>query len=159
MNHIQQIAMLNQRSFSGPAWHGLSVEEIVDGITARQAAAKPALGKFAIWQHLLHMIFWKDKLTAAMRGESMPRSSQVPPEDNWPTITDTSQEAWLRTLSELRAGQQRFQDALADFSDSRLSDTVEGRDYDFAFAMHSLPCHDIYHAAQIVLLKKAFCVD
>ncbi len=35
----------------------------------------------------------------------------------------------------------------------------DGRDYDFAFAMHSLPCHDTYHAARIVLLKKAFCLD
>ena len=159
MNQIQQIALLNQRSFSGPAWHGLSVEEIVDGISAEQAAAQPALGKFSIWQHLLHMIFWKDKLTDAMRGEPMPRSSQIQPEDNWPTIADTGEAAWQQTLFELRAGQQRFQDALADFSDSRLSDNVEGRDYDFAFAMHSLPCHDTYHAAQIVLLKKAFRLD
>lgn len=156
MNQVQQIAMLNRRSFSGPAWHGLSVEEIVDNISADQAAAKPAIGKFSIWQHVLHMIFWKNKLTDAMGGEPMPRSSQVPPEDNWPMVADASAAAWQRALSELRAGQERFQNALADCSDSRLADTVKGRDYDFAFAMHSLPCHDTYHAAQIVLLKKAF---
>lgn len=105
------------------------------------------------------MPFWKNKLTDAMRGEPMPRSSQVQPEDNWPMIADTSEAAWQHTLSAWRASQQRFQDALADFPDSRLSDTVKGRDYDFAFAMHSLPCHDTYHAAQIVLLKKAFILD
>ena len=77
MNQIQQIAMLNKRSFSGPAWHGLSVEEVVASITADQAAERPALGRFSVWQHILHMIFWKEKLTNAVRGDEMPRSSQV----------------------------------------------------------------------------------
>lgn len=156
MSQIQQIAMLNRRSFSGPAWHGPSVEEVVANITADQAAARPALGKFSIWQHIRHMIFWKDKLTNAVRGNVIPRSSQVAPEENWPTITDTSEEAWQITMSELRASQQRLLDALTDFSETRLSDTVKGRDYDFAFALYSMPCHDTYHAAQIVLLKKTF---
>ena len=77
MNQLEQIAMLQQRSFSGPAWHGLSVEEIVGDITTAQAVARPPLGQFSIWQHVLHMIFWKDKVTNAMHGEAMPSSSQV----------------------------------------------------------------------------------
>jgi hypothetical protein len=156
MNQIQQIAMLNQKSFSGPAWHGPSVEEVVGDVTADQAAARPALGRFSIWQHIRHMIFWKDKLTSAVRGDVMPRSSQIVPEENWPTITSTSEEAWQSTMSELRASQIRLLDAILDFSDDRLNETVMGCDYDFAFALHSMPCHDTYHAAQIVLLKKTF---
>ncbi len=156
MNEIQQIAMLQQRSFSGPAWHGLSVEEIVGNITAAQAAARLPLGQFSIWQHVLHMIFWKDKLTGAMHGEAMPPSSQVTTEVNWPNVTDSSDDAWVSALAELRACEQRLQHALADFSPGQLAEKVKGKEYDFTFALYSMPCHDTYHAAQIVLLKKAF---
>ena len=156
MNRVEQIALLHQRSFSGPAWHGPSVEEVVAGITAEQAASPAVLGNFTIWQHILHMIFWKDRLIHAMHGENMPRSADVAPEDNWPPVNDTSEDAWQTTLSKLRASEQRLQQALAAFPENRLTKTVGGRSYDFAFALYNVPCHDHYHSAQIVLLKKAF---
>ncbi len=155
MTQIEQIAMLCRHSFSGPAWHGPSVEEVLADVSAEQAAATPALGYFTIWQHVLHMIFWKDRVTHAMRGDAMPRSVEVAPEDNWPTVADTSEAAWRGTISELRACEQRLQDALASFPESRLTEVVDGHTYSFAFALYSVPCHDHYHAAQIVLLKKA----
>ncbi|MGI9457957.1 MAG: DinB family protein [Aeoliella sp.] len=154
MSQIEQIAMLCQHSFSGPAWHGPSVKEVVSDVTAQQAAAAPALGRFSIWQHLLHMIFWKDQITCAMHGELMPRSADIAAQDNWPTVSDTGESAWQATMAELSACEQRLQQALANFPESRLTDKVGGRAYDFAFALYSVPCHDHYHAAQIVLLKK-----
>lgn len=142
------------RAFSGSAWHGPSVEEVISDVTAEQAAAPPALGEHSIWHHVLHMIFWKDSVTAAVRGAPIPASRDLPPEENWPTVSDSSQSAWQKTLSELRASEERLQSALGDFSDERLFETVKGRDYDFSLAIHGVSDHDLYHSAQIALLKK-----
>ena len=154
MSEVDRIKVLEARAFSGGAWHGPSVEEVIRDVTAEQAAARPALGDHSIWQHVLHMIFWKDRVSAAARGAPIPTSSKVPPEENWPTVSDSSQEAWQKTLMELRASEARLQSALDGFSDERLLETVKGRDYSFYVAVHGVPDHDIYHSAQIALLKK-----
>ncbi len=48
-----------------------------------------------------------------------------------------------------------LQRAIAGFPEERLSGTIKGADFDYLFALYSMPCYDTAHAAQIVLLKKA----
>jgi len=153
---IDRIAMLNTRAFSGPTWHGDSIETIMARINFKQAAAEPTLGRFSIWQHVLHMIYWKERLIATLNGEDMPTGDGVPIEDNWPTIEDSSEQAWLKTIAELKACEQTLQEAIARLPEEKLIETAEGRDYDLAFALYNIPMHDAYHAAQIDLLHMAF---
>ena len=155
-SQIDRIAMLNTRAFSGPTWHGDSIETIMARINFEQAAAEPALGRFSIWQHVLHMIFWKEWLIDAMKESEIPSSSKVPFEENWPTIDDISEQAWLKTIAELKACEQTLQEAIARVPEEKLTETAEGRDYDLAFALYNIPMHDAYHAAQIDLLHMAF---
>ena len=41
MNQIELIADQLQRSYSGEAWHGPSVQELLTGVTAEKALARP----------------------------------------------------------------------------------------------------------------------
>ncbi len=44
-----------KRAFEGNAWHGPSVEEVLEGVTAARAAAKPIAGVHTIWEIILHV--------------------------------------------------------------------------------------------------------
>lgn len=152
MNDVEKISYLNHRSFSGKAWHGKAVEQIVSDVTAEQAAAPPALGDHTIRQIVLHMIVWKDNVTGAIEGGVF---EVINAERDWPTVGDTTEAAWQKTLQELRDCEIRLQQALGRFEEAKLEETVPGRTYTFYFMLHCLPNHDTYHAAQIALLKKA----
>ena len=44
---------------------------------------------------------------------------------------------------------------ISEMPDSRLTEQVPGKDYDFYFLLHGTVQHALYHAGQIVLLKRA----
>ena len=44
---------------------------------------------------------------------------------------------------------------MAGLSDSRLRDRVPGKRYDFYHMLHGIAQHELYHAGQIAILKKA----
>ena len=54
MKEPVRIADQLRRALRGPAWHGDSVAEILDGVTATQAAAAPIPGANSIHAHLYH---------------------------------------------------------------------------------------------------------
>jgi len=50
MKEIERILDQLRRSFDGDAWFGPSVEQVVAGITAAQAAARPLPAAHSIWK-------------------------------------------------------------------------------------------------------------
>ena len=44
---------------------------------------------------------------------------------------------------------------VAALSDARLCDRVPGKQYDFYHMLHGIAQHELYHAGQIAILKKA----
>jgi uncharacterized damage-inducible protein DinB len=59
MNEVQRIVDQLRRAFEGEAWHGPAVMQILEGITAAQAAAHPASGAHSIWEIVLHIAAWE----------------------------------------------------------------------------------------------------
>jgi hypothetical protein len=49
---------------------------------------------------------------------------------------------------------QELQEAVRALPESRLTETVPGKDYDFYFMLHGEVQHALYHAGQIALLQK-----
>ena len=58
MTEATRIADQLRRAFGGEAWHGDSVFEILDGVTAAQAAAHPIKNAHSIWELVLHIGAW-----------------------------------------------------------------------------------------------------
>lgn len=52
---LSRLAEQLARALEGEAWHGLSVLEVLAGITAEQAAAHPIAGAHSIWELVLHL--------------------------------------------------------------------------------------------------------
>jgi uncharacterized damage-inducible protein DinB len=136
----------------GDAWHGPALGELLSGVTAKQALAKPVADAHSIWEIVLHVIGWGNVF--ALRLEGQPLGD--PPEGDFPPIEDASGEAWAATVARLEQSHARLVGAAARLSDSALDETVKGKDYTVRFLLRGAIRHHVYHAGQIGLLKKSF---
>ena len=60
-----------REAYAGPAWHGPSVRVALRGISAEQAAARPAPGRNTIWELVLHLAYARHGLL--LRVATAPR--------------------------------------------------------------------------------------
>lgn len=138
------------RAFEGEAWHGPALLEILDGVTASAAAARPLAGAHSIWEIARHIAVWDDVARRRLAGEVV----QPPPDEDWP---ETSGEAWERTLQHLKRTHDALVEAVTACPDSRLPEKVPGKEpahYTLYYMLHGIVQHELYHAGQIALLKK-----
>lgn len=140
-----------RRSFEGGAWHGPAVMQILKGVTARQAAAKPIPNAHSIWELVLHVTAWHRSVLARLQGGL----GRVSAARNFPAVTDTGEAAWRRAIAELRHSHAELMAGVKNLPKSRLSATVRGKKYTFEFMLHGVIQHDLYHAGQMALLKKS----
>ncbi|HET9533137.1 MAG TPA: DinB family protein [Blastocatellia bacterium] len=152
MREIKRIRSQLRHAFEGPAWHGPSVRELLSDVTAERAAARPIPGAHSIWEITLHIMTWERVVRLRLDGD-MP--DDPPDQENWPKVSDTSQQSWQKTIAELEEGNKALRDAIARLDQSRLDEIVPEKVYSFYFMLHGIIQHDLYHAGQIALLKKA----
>jgi uncharacterized damage-inducible protein DinB len=151
MSEIDRIADQLERGFAGDAWHGDPLMKILDVVTAKQAAAHPIKGAHSIWEIVNHLRAWPPTVQVRLSGEV----AELTPAEDWPPVTDTSDAAWRNCLSDLRRRHDELMKAARAFPDSKLSEIVPNRDHSFYVLLHGMVQHDLYHAGQIAILKKA----
>lgn len=153
MAETARIADQLRRAFSGDAWHGDSLLEILDGVTAAQASARPIPHAHTIWELVLHVAAWDGAVRRRLGGEAVALSD----EQNFPPVKDTSETAWRKTMEHVRHVHDELVNAVSEFPDSRLEDRVPGKQgshYNYYYMLHGVAQHELYHAGQIALLKK-----
>src|SRR5256885_1288552 len=60
-----------RRAFTGEAWHGPSLHELLAGITAEQARTRPLPSGHTIWELVLHIELWARIAFEATKGVPM----------------------------------------------------------------------------------------
>jgi hypothetical protein len=76
------------------------------------------------------------------------------PED-WPTEYEISESSWQKALHDLgEFNQSALLAGLATMQDAKLDEPVPGKKFKWYALLHGIIHHDIYHSAQIALLKK-----
>ena len=142
-------------AYEGEAWHGPPLRDILADVTAKQAAAHPLPNAHSIWELVLHIAAWENAARNVLDGLPI----NVPPEENFPTISDTSEAAWQDALTTLETVHHGLRAAIARSTDADLDTVVDnkdtGRRYSVYCLLHGVVQHDLYHAGQIVMLKKA----
>jgi uncharacterized damage-inducible protein DinB len=154
MSESARLADQLRRAFNGEAWHGDSVLEILQGVTAAQAAARPIAGAHSIWELTLHIAAWDGAVLRRLSGAAVTLSDA----ENFPPVNDTGDAAWRAALAEVRRVHEALVAAVAALPDSRLYEMVPGKSgahYNFYYMLHGVVQHELYHAGQIALLKKA----
>jgi len=151
MTEVERIEDQLKRAFEGNAWHGPSVLEVVSGVSAKEAAARPIPGAHNIWELVLHIAAWEGAARRRLEGDR----AQLPDDEDWPPPTDTSTEAWEQTKARLKTGHQQLRRAISQLEESRLDESIlEGLSSVYV-TLHGVIQHDLYHAGQIAILKKA----
>src|SRR5262245_2958436 len=90
MSYIQMIIDDLNNIHDGDAWHGPSLKEILSGVTADQAAAKPLAKAHSIWELTAHIAAWEGVFIHRLAGEQV----KEPEEGDFPSVTEASEEAW-----------------------------------------------------------------
>lgn len=150
MSEVERIAKQLQKTFSGPAWHGPAVEEVLAGVTAEMAAKRSPGGDHSIWQIVDHMTFWENIVRRWLTGDLL----RPKDEDSWSAVTDASETAWQATLDRLRSGHAALVADVAGLDDVRLQERVIDDMPSLYAILHGVAQHNVYHAGQIALLKK-----
>lgn len=149
---IERIADQMNRALEGEAWHGPSLREALDGVSAEVAAAKPLAGAHSIWEIVHHLAAWNGAIRRRIEGELL----DTPAEGDWPPVEDTTEAGWRRALDWLDDGTRRMQQAIMNVSDARLNvPLMKGGQTSAYRTLHGYVQHVLYHTGQIVLLKKA----
>lgn len=143
-----------RRAFDGEAWHGDSISEILHGVDATTASARPITDAHSIWELVLHITTWDDVTIQRAGGKALMPSD----EENFPSVKDASQVAWEKAVEAMKSTHRKLVEIVAKFPDDRLHDQVPGKTgdhYDFYYLFSGIVQHELYHAGQIALLKKA----
>jgi len=141
-----------RRALEGEAWHGPSVLESLAGVTAEQAAGHPLAGAHSIWELVLHLRSDYDLVLRRLAGDGHPLTAA----EDWPACPAPSEENWQRTVRELEARSEELRQAVRSFPQDRLDDPlVPGVPYTAYTQFIGVTQHNLYHAGQISLLKRA----
>ena len=154
MTETFRLADQIRRAFEGSAWHGDSILELLADVNAKTAAARPIKDAHSIWEILLHIAAWDEVVTRRAGGTAVTPTDQ----QNFPAIADTSEAAWSRAIETTKKTHHDLIKAVAAFPDSRLGEQVPGKTqnyYNFYYMFSGIVQHELYHAGQIALLKKA----
>ena len=155
VSEVDRIRDQFRRAFEGEAWHGPAVLALLDGVTAQQAAAHPIPGAHSIWELTLHIAAWERACLRRLKGDP----AQLTDAEDWEPINDTSDAAWEATKQELIDNHRELLDAISSVDESRLDESIY-KDPNVPYSsvyvtLHGGVQHDLYHAGQIAMLKKA----
>jgi GNAT superfamily N-acetyltransferase/uncharacterized damage-inducible protein DinB len=152
MSEIQRIEDQLRRAFEGDAWHGPAVRELLGDVTAAKAAARPLPDAHSIWEIVLHIATWEGVVRRRLQGEAV---ADLPSEQDWPPVQETTETAWHKAMDDLDRGHRALREAIARSDEGRLAELVPGKEHSVYHMLHGIIQHDLYHAGQIAVLKKA----
>lgn len=114
------------RSHHGDPWHGPGVADVLRGVTAAAAAARPIAGAHSIWELVLHLAAWRGARARLVAAEKKLQRA-------------------LATFPPSRLGR-----VVGGERDAPLGTGVTYR-----VMLHGVAQHDAYHAGQVSLLRRA----
>ena len=142
-----------KRAHLTDAWHGLSLSEILKGITVHQGAAKPLKNCHSIWELVLHIEAWNRLIEARIKKK---RLEKMTVKLDWPSVPKNKTAAtWQNSLKKMHRSVASLYGFIEKSNESILDRSVAGKSYNVEHMMHGVVQHNLYHAGQIALLKRA----
>lgn len=148
MNQNELVLRLLDEAYDKGAWHGPNLRQSLRGVSAEQAAWRPAPGRHNIWEVALHAAYWKyavrRRIDGGKRGAFVLKGSNFFPRPEKGKLTDA---AWRADRDLLE------QEHLA--LRATITEVLRGgRAEKFLRQICGICFHDIYHAGQIRLLRR-----
>ncbi len=151
MNEIDRIIDQIRRAYDGDAWHGFPLRAILADVSADVADARPIRDVHSIREIVKHITFWYDRVRRHLGGEVVD-ASEV---EQWPEAEGAGDEAWRRDLDDLERAHEALLEAAGRLGVEELDRPVPGKPYNAYALLHGLVQHNLFHAGQVAILKKA----
>ena len=166
MSRATRLANHIERTATGPMWHGPALMDVLAGVDAPRAAARPIAGAHSIWEIVLHVTAWADIARQRMNGEA---TADPTPEQDWPVPPVAGSEAksgsdsgasdsagaWAAAIERLNDSHRQLAAATRPLDDAALDAKIKGLEYPVGILLDGVVEHGTYHGGQIALLKRA----
>jgi uncharacterized damage-inducible protein DinB len=144
-----------RRAFEGDAWHGPALLELLQDVDAATAVAKPLPEVHSIWELVLHVAAWDGAACRRLGGKKVQLTGRA----NFPVVPKATEAAWHKAVAWAKRTHDLLVKTVAALPESRLRERVPGKKYDFYHMLHGVAQHELYHAGQIAILRKAQGVE
>lgn len=151
MAEVDRILNQMDRAWDGDSWHGPALKRVLENISAELAAQRPIRSAHSIWEIVNHIYSWN----RIVRHRLIRDPIEPTPEVDWPPVWDKSEIAWKRSLEALDESHKLLGETVKELKDDELEVQLPGEGYTNYVMLHGVIQHDLYHAGQIAVLKKA----
>jgi uncharacterized damage-inducible protein DinB len=151
MDEVSRIVEQMELAHVGDSWTGVSISGLLGDVSHEKAAARPIPNAHTIWELLLHLIATQELILDLAHGVS--RSYE--PDTEWPTVGETSEDAWADAVERFTIGETRVRHVVSDEVSSEQLDQPFCEGGTSAYNnLHGYVQHAFYHGGQMSLLKK-----
>ena len=148
MSRATRLANHLERTVTGPMWHGPALAEVLEGIDAARARARPIAGAHSIWEIVLHVTAWAEIARQRIHGQTL---GDPAPEQDWPPPGND----WPLALERLKESHRLLAADVRPMDDAALEAKVKTLEYPVGILLDGVVEHGTYHGGQIALLKRA----
>lgn len=155
MADIPWLLEMIDRAYNRRSWHGTNLRGSIRGLTAAEAAWRPAPKRHNIWELVAHAAYWKYTVWRRLTGER--RGSFALEGSNWFDRSDaTDATRWKDDVALLDRTHQELRASIAALSSQDLRRAAPGGGGSVATfeLVVGIAAHDLYHAGQIQLIKR-----
>jgi hypothetical protein len=110
-------------------------------------------GAHNIWEIALHIAVWDEICVARLAGKKIMKTTGSA--GDWPAVGRPTRKGWAAAQRRLRNAQKALVDATRKLSASAFEKKVAGWPWTYRLMIHGTLHHDLYHAGQIALLRRA----
>ena len=146
-NHAILLALIDE-AYTKKTWHGPNLSQALKGVSAKQAAWRPAPNRHNIWEETLHAAYWKYAVRRRLEGGK--RGSFILKGSNFfarPEKAKASETHWRADRAILENEHRALVRSISKILKSSVTEKNVRMLYGVAF-------HDVYHAGQIRLLRR-----
>jgi uncharacterized damage-inducible protein DinB len=139
------------QAFDHKSWHGTNLRGAVRGLSATEAAWRPAPARHNIWEIVVHAAYWKYAVRRRLLGE---RRGSFPLKGSDWFVRPDGDARWREDTALLIETHRGLRDAIASLDPRTLHAPTSSGKTTTADLLTGIAAHDLYHAGQIQLLKR-----
>ena len=152
-SETSRIRQLLKNSYDGKMWYGANLKYALKDIDAEKAFRKPSAGSHNIYELVMHMHCWRNFVLVHLNGNA-DFKVEINSIADWTVDYEKTDANWRQALALLEKSQADLVEVLGKFEDANLDESMHARKFNWYNMIHGLIHHDIYHSAQIAILKK-----
>jgi hypothetical protein len=144
------------QAYDRKSWHGPVLRGALRGVSAREAAWRPAPGRHNVWELAVHAAYWKYSVTRRLRRLHGEETRFPLPGSDWFERPQGApdEHAWKADLHLLGDMHRDLAHEVARLTGDDLSRIPDGSRTPVVDLVLGVAAHDLYHAGQIQLLKR-----